>query len=217
LERFRHRRPSPSEIITFRFENWSFDAETNQNLSYKVAEAKRVRHNSDRREKRTQRKLAEARAKFENSEMVNHTLQEHPKESAGRHDELKQDIRCFTTKFRSRVLQEPHNTQTAVSWALSMTFPTQPVIYRVKTPDGTMQDWASNIILHLVCVSDVPAANTWAMFSTIIQSLRIEVEGSWIARSADRVVLEGPLAVEEKIVEDIVNNLGRQSVHQNQL
>jgi hypothetical protein len=80
-----------------------------------------------------------------------------------------------------------------------MTFPTQLVIYCVKTPDGIMQDWASNIILHLVCVSDVPAANTWAMFSTIIQSLRIEVEGSWIARSADRVVLKGPLTVEENI------------------
>ena len=91
-------------------------------------------------------------------------------------------------------------------------FATEQVTYTVKTPDGTIQNWARNIILHLICVSDVPAAKTWMAFSTVVEGLGILVEGSWSARSAGRVVLEGALAAEQMVVEEFDNALGRLSV-----
>lgn len=90
-------------------------------------------------------------------------------------------------------------------------FVSQQTVYEVKTPDGTIQNWARNVILHLVCASNVPAVKTWDAFSCIAQGLEITVKGSWSARSAGRIVLEGALAVEEMIVEQLAGALGRLS------
>jgi len=51
--------------------------------------------------------------------------------------------------------------------------------------------------------------HTWPVFSIVAAGLGITVKGSWSARSAGRVVLEGALAAEEMIVEDFANALGR--------
>ena len=97
----------------------------------------------------------------------------------------------------------------AVRHALLSIFTTEQVAYTVKTPYGTIQNWARNIILHLICVSDVPAAKTWTAFSTVVEGLGILVEGSWSVRSAGCVVLEGALAAEQMIVEEFDKALGR--------
>ena len=179
--------------------------------------------NAERREERAKGKLGELRERFcEMKEKVeelevavavksdeNETMHEKVEELEGRNVELKQEVKHLTAKFNSRVRREPQKIKTAVKRALSTVFITQQTAYTVKTTDGTIQNWARNVILHLICASDVPAAKTWTAFSTVVEGLGISVEGSWSARSAGRVVLEGALAAEEMIVEDFEKALGR--------
>lgn len=181
----------------------------------KVAEEKRNHLNGERREKRLKGRVGELEERVEELEMAvevrsdeNEALHERVEELAGQNSELKQEVRCLTARFNSRVRREPQKIKTAVQRALASVFVIKQTVYRVKTPDGTIQNWARNVILHLVCASDVPAANTWAAFSCVTEGLGILVEGSWSARSAGRVVLEGALAAEEMIVEEFSSTLG---------
>ena len=213
---FRHHRPSSNEVEAFQFANPSSDARSKQNLMREVAKAKRSRLNSERREKRAKGRSGELKGKVQDLEMAvevaldeNEALHEKLEESVRQNTELKQEVKRLTARFNSRVRREPQKVETAVRRALSSVFVTQQTIYKVKTPDGTIQNWARSIILHLVCASDVPAAKTWAAFSCITQGLGITVEGCWSARSAGRIVLEGALAAEEMIVEEFAHALGR--------
>ncbi|KAF9645629.1 hypothetical protein BDM02DRAFT_3262776 [Thelephora ganbajun] len=211
---FRHHRPSKDEVKAFQLANPSSDAHSKRKLMHEVAKEKRCCLNSERREKRTKGKLRELKGKAEELEMAikvtsgeNEALRETLEELTGRNSELKQEVRRLTARFNSRVRREPQKIETAVQRALSSVFVTQQTTYQVKTPDGIIQNWAWSVILHLICVSDVPAAKTWTAFSCITEGLGITVEGSWSARSAGRIVLEGALAVEEMIVEDFANAL----------
>jgi cell division septum initiation protein DivIVA len=183
-----------------------------------VAEEKRSRLNGERREERAKGKLGEMKEKVEEMKMVvdvvsdeNEALHREVENLEGRNDELKQEVKHLTAKFNSRVRREPQKIETAVKRALLSASVTQQSNYAVKTPNGTIQNWARNVILHLICASDVPAAKTWTAFSAVVEGLGISVQGSWSARSAGRVVLEGALAAEEMIVEEFNNALGRLS------
>lgn len=216
---FRHHRPSPNEVEAFKFANPSSDTHSKQKLTREVAEEKRSRLNGERREKRVKGKFGELKGEVQELEMAveitldeNEALQEKLEELERKNTELKQEAKLLTAKFNSRVRREPQKIETAVQRALSSVFVTQQTSYKVKTPDGVIQNWARGVILHLVCASGVPAVRTWATFSCITQGLGIPVEGSWSARSAGRIVLEGALAAEEMIVRDFANSLGRFSV-----
>jgi len=180
-----------------------------------VAEVKKDCRNSERREKRAKEKLGEMEAKVEDVEMViratsdeNELLREQLDESMSRNSELKQEVRHLTAKFNSRVRREPQKITASVERALSVGFAAQRTVYEVKMLDRTIQAWARNIILHLVCASDVPASKTWTAFHSVTEALGITVIGSWSDRSARRIVLEGALAAEEMIVEDFAEALG---------
>jgi TolA-binding protein len=189
---------------------------------HQVAEERKKRLNSERREQRAREKLEELKEKLgevkgevEELEMVvdvvsdeKEVLHERLEESERRNTELKRETSRLTARFNSRVRREPQKIETAVRRALSSVFAAQQTVYKVKKPDGTIQDWARSVILHLICESDVPAAKTWTAFSVSTEGLGIIVEGSWSPRSAGRVVLEGALAAEEMIVEDFANALG---------
>jgi len=212
---FRHNHPPPSEVEAFRFASPSPNARGRQKLMREVAEAKKNCRNSERREKRAKEKLGEMEAKVEDMEMViqatsdeNELLHERLDESTSRNSELKQEVKHLAAKFNSRVRREPQKIATSVERALSTVFAAQRAVYEVKTPDGTIQDWARNVILHLVCASDVPASKTWMAFHTVTEALGITIVGSWSDRSARRIVLEGALAAEEMIVEDFAEALG---------
>jgi hypothetical protein len=116
-------------------------------------------------------------------------------------------VKCLAARFNSRVQQEPQKVRTAVERALLSVFIDHQTVYKVKTPNGIIQNWAWSVILHLICVSDVPAVKTWITFSCVVQGLGISVEGSWSVRSASCVVLEGALVAENMIVEDIAKPL----------
>ena len=213
---FHHRCPSQDEVDTYQFANPSSDTHSNWKVMCEVAEEKRNCLNSKRWEWRAKEKLGELKGKVEDLEMdvktissENKTLHEQVEDLAGQNTKLKQEVRCLTTRFNSHVRWEPQKIKTAVRQALSTIFVAQQTIYKVKTPNGTIQNWAQSIILHLVCASDVPVAKTWAAFSCITEGLGVPVEGSWSARSAGHIVLEGALAVEEMIVEDFANALGK--------
>ena len=220
---FRHQRLSPDEFKNSRSPNSSFDLHHKCKLTREVTKEKRRRLNAERREERAKGKLGELREKFcEMEEKVdelevavvlksdeNETMHEKVEELEGRNVELKQEVKHLTAKFDSRVRREPQKIETAVRRALSTVFITHQTAYAVKTTDGTIQNWARNVILHLICASDVPAAKTWTAFSAVVEGLGISVEGSWSARSAGRIVLEGALAAEEMIVEDFEKALGR--------
>jgi len=170
----------------------------------------------ERREKRAKGNFGKLKGKVRELEMAvevtsdeNEALQKELEELEKQNAELKQEAKRLAAKFNSRVRREPQKIKTAVQRALSSVFVTQQTTYKVKTPNGIIQNWAQSVILHLVCESGVPAARTWNAFSCIAQGLGIHVEGSWSARSAGRVVLEGGLAAEEMIVEDFANALGR--------
>jgi len=216
---FRHHRPSQDEDNAPQFASPLSNTHVKRKLTHEVAEEKRRGWNSERREKRAKGEVGELREKVEALEMVveitlgeKEALHEEVDGLAGQNCELKQEVKCLTARFNSRVRREPQKTKTAVQRALSTVFVSQQTIYEVKTPDGIIQNWARNVILHLVCVSNVPAAKTWDAFSCIAQGLEIPVKGSWSARSAGRIVLEGALAVEEMIVEELTGALGRSSV-----
>lgn len=216
---FRHHSPLPNEVETSRFSKQSSDARSKQDIARnmrKAAKEKRDRLNSEKRTRRAKEKVGELEGKVEVLEgkvevleMAAETSSDKVEALARQNAELKQEVKCLTARFKSRVRREPQKIETAVKRALSSVFVTQQTVYRVKTPDGVIQNWARNVILHLVCASDVPAANTWAAFSCIAEGLGISVEGSWSARSAGRVVLEGALAAEEMIVEDFAQALGK--------
>jgi len=154
-------------------------------------------------------KVEELEVAIEVTSGENEALHEKLNELAGQNDELKQEGRRLTARFDSRVRREPRKIETAVQRALSSVAVPQQPVYEVKTPDGIIQNWARNVILHLVCASDVPAAKTWDAFSCVTKGLGIHVEGSWSARSAGRVILEGALAAEEMIVEELASALGK--------
>lgn len=208
---FRHH-PSPNEVEAVRSANPPSNTHNQQKLTRELAEEKRGRLNSERREKRAKEKLRaveELETVIQAMSDENNTLHEKVEESARQNAELKQEVKRLTARFNARVRREPQKIETAVRRALSSVSATEQTVYRVKTPDGIIQNWARSVILHLVCASDVPAAKTWAAFSCIVEGLRIPVEGSWSARSAGRIVLEGALAAEEMIVEEFANALGR--------
>ena len=219
MQAFRHHLASPDEIETLRLANSSSGARGEQKLMRKVDEEKKARLNSERRERRMKKKLGELQLENEGLEAAvqviegeNETLHQEAEESVRQRIELREEVRHLTAKFNSRVRREPQKTETAVKRALSSVFAGQQTVYKVKTPDGIIQNWARDVILHLICASDVPAANTWVAFSCVASGLGVPVEGSWSARSAGRVVLEGALAVEEMIVEDFQQALGKVSV-----
>ena len=216
MRSFRHHHPSPNEVEAFEFPDLLPDADDEQKPELEVAEEKRLRLNSERREKRAKEKLGELKGRVEELEMTvqvtsdeKEALREELEESARRNTELKQEVRRLTARFNSRVRREPQKVGTAVERALSSVFVDHQTVYKVKTPDGIIQNWARSVILHLICVSDVPAAKTWIAFSCVVQGLGISVEGSWSARSAGRVVLEGAIAAEDMIVEDFAKALSR--------
>ena len=151
-------------------------------------------------------KVRELEMTIEASSNETESLHEQVGELTGRNSELKEEVRHLAARYNSRVRREPQKIEAAVQQALSSAFVTSQTVYKVKTSDGIIQDWARNVILRLVCESDVPAAKSWAAFSCVTTGLGIAVEGSWSPRSAGRVVLEGALAVEEMIVEEFVNN-----------
>lgn len=184
-------------------------------MTHEVAEEKRNRLNSERREERAKERLGVLKEKVEELEMAVITMSdekdalgERVEELEGCAVELEQKVKGLTVRFDSRVRREPGKIETAVKRALASVVVAPQTTYMVKTPEGTIQNWARNVILHLVCASDVPAAKTWTAFSIVTQGLEIPVEGSWSARSAGRVVLEGALAAEEMIVEEFSNSLG---------
>lgn len=223
---FCHRRPSQTETEAFRSSNPSSDAHSKRKLIHEVAEEKKNRLNSEKREKRVKGKLNKLKEEvgglkgrveeLENTVRVTSDeraiLVERAEDAQGENAELREELKRLTARFKSRVRREPQKIESAVERALSSAFATWQNIYKVKTPNGTIQNWARNVILHLVCVSDVPAAKTWTAFCSVTESLGILVEGSWSPRSAGRVVLEGALAAEEMIVEDFKNALGRRLV-----
>ncbi|KAF9779153.1 hypothetical protein BJ322DRAFT_1172093, partial [Thelephora terrestris] len=218
---FRHHRPSQNEIEAFQCSKQLSNTDNERKLKREVAEEKRIRLNSERREKRAKGKVCkleeevgglEGRVEeLENTVRVasdeRADLLERVEGTHGENVKLREDLKRLTARFRSRVRREPQKIDTAVKRALSSVFVTQQNVYEVKTPDGTIQNWARNVILHLVCVSNVPAAKTWTAFCSVTEGLGIVVEGSWSPRSAGRVVLEGALAAEEMIVEDFANAL----------
>ena len=216
MRSFRHHHPSPNEAEVFQFSDPLPDSDNEQKPELQVAEEKRLRLNSERREKRAKEKLGELKGRVEELETTvrvtsdeKEALREELEESARQNTELKQEVKRLTARFNSRVRREPQKIRTAVERALSSVFVTQQTVYQIKTRDGIIQNWARNVILHLVCACDVPAAKTWAAFSGVVQGLGISVEGSWSTRSAGRVVLEGALAAEEMIVEEFASALGR--------
>jgi hypothetical protein len=167
--------------------------------------------NSERREKRMKRRLGELKGRVEELETAidvssnkTEAPREEPGELTGQNGELK-EVR-HTARFNSRVRREPQKVETAVRQVLP-TLDTSQTVYKVKTSDGIVQDWARNVILRLVCESGVPAAKTWAAFSCVATSLGINVEGSWSPGSAGRVMSEGAPAVEETTVEEFASNL----------
>ena len=213
---FRHGRcPSSNEIEVWQLVNPSPNARGKQKLAREVAEVKKDLRNSERREKRTREKFEAMKVEVEGTEMAiqitsdeNDLLRRELDELTRRNTELKQEVKLLTAKFSSRVRREPQKISTSVERALSSVSDVQQTVYHVKTPDRVIQNWARNVILHLVCASDVPASQTWPVFSCVTQAMGIIVEGSWSDRSARRVVLEGALAAEEMIVEDFANSLG---------
>ena len=223
---FRHNHPSPNEIQTTQDLSSSFDTHNNRTLMRKVAEEKKSHSNSERREIRVKARFQELKEKFgerdENLEELKmavttvsdekEALQGKAEELAERNVELRQELKNLTARLNSRVRREPKKIQTAVRQALLSMSGTEQIITAVKMLDGTIQNWARNVILHLVCASDVPAAKTWTAFSAVVEGLGIPIEGSWSARSAGRVVLEGALAAQEMIVDEFSNILGRHSV-----
>ena len=210
---FRHYRSSQDKVEALWLANPSSNARSEQKLVREVAKEKRNRLNSEKREKRVRERLSELKKKAKELEMViefasneSAIVQKQLDEVAGQNSELKEEVRHLTARFNSRIRQEPQKIEAAVQHVLPSTSTTLKTIHKVKTPDGIIQDWARNIILHLICESDVPAAKTWVAFSCVMTGLGIPVEGSWSPRSAGRVVLEGALAVEEMIVEEFLNN-----------
>jgi len=216
---FRHRHPSRDEVNAFQFANPLSSAQNKYKLTNDITKEKRCRLNSEKREKRVREKLGELKERVGELETAVSTtsdekeaLHEKLEEVARQNIELNQEVAHLTARFKSRVRREPRKIETAVQQALSSASVTSQTIYKVKTPDGIIQNWARNVILHLVCASDVPAAKTWTAFSCVMEGVGIPVEGSWSARSAGRVILEGALAAEEMIVEDLMNTLGRSLV-----
>ena len=212
---FRHGRPSLNEMEVWQLANPSPNARGRQKLAREVAEVKKDLRNSERREKRTKKKFEAMKVEVEDTEMAiqvtsdkNELLRRELDELTRRNAELKQEVKLLTAKFSSRIRREPQKIATSVERALSSVFDAQQTVYKVKTPDRIIQGWARNVILHLVCASDVPAIQTWPVFSCVTQAMGIVVEGSWSDRSARRVVLEGALAAEEMIVEDFAEALG---------
>ena len=212
---FRHNRPSPNEVETFRFTNPAPNTCSEQKSARQAAKANRSHWNRERREKRAKEKAGDMKAKVGDMETVvqvtldeNELLHKKLDESTRLVSKLKREVKLLAAKFNSRVRREPQKIATSVQRALSTASTAQQIVHYVKTPDGIIQDWARNVILHLVCASGVPAANTWATFSCVATGLGIVVVGSWSARSAGRVVLEGALAAEEMIVEDFGEALG---------
>ena len=107
---FRHRRPSQDEVDAYQFANPSSDAHGNRKVMREVAEEKRNRFNGERRERRAKEKLGELKGKVEDLEMdvktisgENETLHEQLEDLVGQNTELKQEVRCLTTRFNSRV------------------------------------------------------------------------------------------------------------------
>ena len=213
---FRHNRPSSNELEAFKFTNSSpGEAHGRQKLVREVAEAKKNLRNSERRIKRDRNKVVEMKVEVEDTKTVNRVISDENKllrealdETTRRNTELKWEVKRLTAKFRSRVQREPQKIATSVDRALSTVFIAQQAVYKVKTREGIIQNWARNVILHLVCASDVPASKTWTAFRCVTEAMGITVDGSWSDRSARRIVLEGSLAVEEMIVEDFADALG---------
>jgi len=234
MHSLRRSRPSPTEAETFQFVDPSpGDARSRQRWAREIAKVEKNCRNCERREKRAKEKLREMRvemeakiedmgAKIEDMEVemenmevemedmktVTRVTLDENKTLHERLTEMKSEVRRLIAKFNSRVRREPLKIETAVQRALSTVFDAQQPIYHVKTEDGTIQNWARNVILHLVCASDVPASKTWTVFSCIKDVLRLEVIGSWSDRSARRIVFEGALAAEEMIVEEFSEALG---------
>lgn len=212
---FRHNQPPPNKIEALERANPSAEACGRQKLAREVSEVKKDLRNCERREKRAREKLAETEVQVEDAEMIiqatsdeNRTLHEELDDSTRRNTELKRQMKLLAAKFNSRVRREPQKITTSVKRALSGVFAAQETVYKVKTPDRTIQNWARNVILHLVCASDVPASKTWSAFCCVTEAMGITIDGSWSDRSARRVVLEGSLAAEEMIVEDFAEALG---------
>lgn len=164
MRSFRHPHLSPNEIDAFQLPDPLSDVRTKQNLRRKVAEERKNRLNSERREKRTKGKLEVLEEMVEEMETTtqltsdeNAALHKKLEELTRGNAELKREVGRLTARFNSRVRREPQKIETAVERALSTVFTTQQTIYEVKTRDGTIQSWARNVILHLICASDVPA------------------------------------------------------------
>jgi uncharacterized protein YoxC len=219
---FRHHHPSENGAGTRRFSNPSSNARGRQKRILDAEEERRKRRNCEKREKRAKEKVGELKevvgdleAKVEELEMVveatsdeKEMLHEEFGELQGSYTELNEEMKRLTARFNARVRREPQKIETAVREAVGAIFVSQQTTYEIKTPAGTIQDWVRSVILHLVCTSDVPAAKTWTAFHSVAEGLGVHVEGSWSARSAGRIVLEGALAAEEMIVEDFANALG---------
>ena len=212
---FRHNRPSLNEMEAFRSLDPSPDACGRQRLTRELAEVKKNLRNGERREKRTRAQMAETKVEKRGSDMIaqvaldeNKLLHTELDELTRRNVELKREVKRLTAKFSSRTRREPQKIVTSVERALLTVFATQQTAYHVKTPDGIIQNWARNVILHLVCASDVPASKTWTAFCCVTEAMGIAVDGSWSDRSARRIVLEGALAAEQMIIEDFAEALG---------
>ena len=73
MQAFCHRLPPPDEIKTLRLANSLFGAHSEQKLMRKVDEEKKARLNSERQERRTQKKLGALKLENEGLEAAVHT------------------------------------------------------------------------------------------------------------------------------------------------
>ena len=147
MRSFRHDQPSPNEADTFQLPDSLSDARAKEKLRREVAEEKRGRLNCERHEKRTKEKVEKLEEEADGMEIAmqltsdeNVTLRENLEEVTRRSDELKREVGLLTAKFNSRIRREPQKIETAVKRALSSVFVTEQTVYKVKTPDGTIQN-----------------------------------------------------------------------------
>ena len=159
MRSFRHYRPSQGEVEAFRLANPSPDTRGMHRLERRAAKEKKGRLNGERREKRTKRRFGELKEKVKELETVvevssseTKALHELLGELTGRNSDLKEEARRLTARLNSRVRREPQKIEVAVQQVLPSAFVASQTMYKVKTPDSIVQDWARNVILHLVCI-----------------------------------------------------------------
>ena len=90
----------------------------------------------------------------------------------GRTSKLYKEVR----KLRAKALRAPekcsHAVEAALVKAASGEFGGRPDIWRIKRPDGRIEDWVRDLTCRLICVRHVPASQAPGVISDIVRAFK---------------------------------------------